>query len=169
MSDLIVAVFDDLPKAEEVRLDLMKMEKDELADLEDAVVLIRKKGGEIKLHHATHITFSGAVTGGFLGSLFGVILLNPVFAIMGLAAGTAIGAVSGSMTHLGIDEDFMRELATHLRPGSSALCILARENTDAILKELESFTCKVLRTTFSEENEEKVKKELETVRDKVCK
>jgi len=169
VSDLIVAVFDDLQKAEEVRLDLMKMEKDELADLEDAVVLIRKKGGEIKLHHATHVTFSGAVTGGFLGSLFGVILLNPVFAIMGLAAGTAIGAVSGSMTHLGIDEDFMQELATHLRPGSSALCILARENTDAVLKELESFTCKVLRTTFSEENEEKVKKQLETVRDKVCK
>lgn len=168
MSDLIVAVFDELPKAEEVRLDLMKMEKDELADLEDAVVLIRKEGGEIKLHHATHVTLGGAITGGFLGSLFGVILLNPVFAIMGLAAGTAIGAVSGSATHLGIGEDFMQGLAGHLRPGSSALCVLARENTDAVLKELNSFTCKVLRTSFSEENEEKIKNELDTVRDKVC-
>lgn len=45
MSELVVAVFEDLVKAEEVRLDLLKMDKEHLADLEDAVVLVRKKGG----------------------------------------------------------------------------------------------------------------------------
>lgn len=169
MSELVVAVFDDLIKAEEVRLELLKMESQHLADFEDAVVLVRKKGGQVKLLHSTHVTFPGAVVGGFLGSLFGIILLNPLFAIVGLAAGTAIGAVSGSMTHLGVDEDFMQELATHLRPDSSALCILVREHLDDVLKKLDKFTCKVLRTTLTEENEEKVKKDLEVVRDKVCK
>lgn len=169
MGELVVAVFDDPIKAEEVRLDLLKMDKEHLADLEDAVVLVRKKEGQVKLYHAAHLTLSGAASGGFLGALFGIILLNPVFVIMGLVAGTAIGAVSGSTTHLGIDEDFMQELATHLNPASSALCVLVRGHVDAVLKELDRFTCKVLRTTLTEENEEKVKRDLETVRDKVCK
>lgn len=169
MSELVVAVFDDPVAAEEVRLELLKMNHEHLTDLEDAVVLIRKKKGSIKLHHASHLMFSGALSGGFLGGLFGIILLNPIFVIMGLAAGTVVGAVSGAMTHLGIDEDFMRELATHLKPGSSALCILVREHIDAVLKELDRFTCKVLRTTLTEENEEKVKKELDFMRDKICK
>jgi len=54
---------------------------------------------------------------GFLGSLLGVILLNPVFALVGMAAGAIAGAVSGSMSHVGVTEEFIRELAAHLKPG----------------------------------------------------
>jgi len=168
MSELVVAVFDDVIKAEEARLELMRMENENLADLEDAVVLIRKPGGEVKLNHATHVTWGGAVAGGFVGSLLGLMLLNPVFAIMGMAAGTAVGAVSGSMTHLGVDEDFMKDLATYLRPGTSALCALVRRDVNPVLTELERFTCKVLRSPLTEESEENVKRELEVVRDKIC-
>jgi len=88
---------------------------------------------------------------------------------MGSAAGTAIAGVFGSGIHLGVDEDFMKDLATHLKPGTSALCILVRKHIDAVLKELDRFTCKALRTALTEENEEKIKKDLETGRDKVCK
>ena len=43
MSELVVTVFDDEYNAEEVRLHLRKKEAEHLADLEDAVVLVRTK------------------------------------------------------------------------------------------------------------------------------
>jgi uncharacterized membrane protein len=170
MSDLVVVCFDDQFKAEEVRLDLLKMQRQHLTDLEDAVVLVRNQKGTVKLHHMTHLTLEGAVTGGFLGTLFGLILLNPVFALFGLAAGTVIGALEGSLTHLGIDEHFMKGLAENLKSGTSALCILVRAaTTDEVLKEVEEFGGKVLETSLLHEDDSKVKAALEAVKEECIK
>ena len=43
---------DDQFKAEEVRLSLMKMQKDYLIDLEDAVVAVKDQKGKVRLHQA---------------------------------------------------------------------------------------------------------------------
>ena len=153
MSDLLVILFDDEFKAEEVRLDLLKRQDEHLVDLEDAVVLFMNKKGKVMLHHVTHLTLGGAVSGGFLGALFGVILLNPIFVVLGLTAGAALGAVSGSSTHLGIDEAFMEELAGHLKPGTSALGVLVREALGEVLEELKKFNGRVFQTSLSQEDE----------------
>jgi len=170
MSDLVVVCFDDQFKAEEVRLDLLKMQHEHLTDLEDAVVLVRNQKGNVKLHHMTHLTLEGAVTGGFLGTLFGLMLLNPIFALFGLAAGSVIGALEGSLTHLGIDDDFMKALAENLKAGTSALCILVRAvTTDKILEEVEKLGGKVLETSLLHEDDAKLKVALKTVRDECIK
>jgi uncharacterized membrane protein len=153
MSDLLVILFDDELKAEEVHLDLLKRRDEHLVDLDDAVVLVMNKKGKVRLHHATHLTLGGAVSGGFLGALLGVILLNPVFVVLGLTAGVALGAVSGSSTHLGIDEAFMKELAVHLKPGASALGVLVREALGEVLEELKKFNGRVFQTSLSQEDE----------------
>lgn len=153
MSDLLVILFDDELKAEEVRLALLKKRDEHLVDLDDAVVLVMNKKGSVRLHHATHLTLGGAVSGGFLGALFGVILLNPVFVVLGFTAGVALGAVSGSSTHLGIDEAFMKELAGHLKPGTSALGVLVREALGEVLEELKKFDGRVFQTSLSQEDE----------------
>ena len=170
MSDLVVVCFDDQFKAEEVRLDLLKMQRQHLTDLEDSVVLVRNQKGNVKLHHMTHVTLEGAVAGGFLGMLFGLMLLNPVFALFGLAAGTVIGALEGSMKHLGIDEEFMKGLAEHLRPGASALCIQVRAATpDKVLEELKKFEGKVLQTSLLHEDEEKLQAAVDAVKQECIK
>ena len=156
MSDLLVIVFDDELKAEEVRLDLLKRQDEHLLALDDAVVLVMNKKGKVRLHHVTHLALGGAVSGGFLGALFGLILLNPVFIVLGLTAGAAMGAVSGSSTHLGIDEAFMKELAGHLRPGTSALGVLVRKALGNVLEELKKFNGRVFRTSLSQEDEAKL-------------
>lgn len=153
MSDLLVILFDDEIKAEEVRLDLLKRQDEHLFDLEDVIVLVMNKKGKTSLHHVTHLTLGGAVAGGFLGTLLGVILLNPVFAALGLTAGVALGAASGSSTHLGIDEAFMKELAGHLKPGTSALGVLVREALGEVLEELKKFNGRVFQTSLSQEDE----------------
>ena len=62
MSTLVVIGYDDQFKAEEVRLSLMKMQKDYLIDLEDAVVAVKDQNGKGRLHQAVNLTAAGAVS-----------------------------------------------------------------------------------------------------------
>ena len=95
MADLIVIEYDDMHQAEEVRLRLQRMQKDYLIDLADAVVAVKDEQGKVKLHQIHNLTASGAISGGFWGTLIGLIFLNP---LLGMAAGAAAGAVGGALT-----------------------------------------------------------------------
>ena len=154
MSTLVVIEYDDQFKAEEVRLSLMKMQKDYLIDLEDAVVAVKDQQGKVRLHQAVNLTAAGAVSGGFWGSLIGLIFLNP---LLGMAMGAAAGAVSGALTDVGIDDKFMKELAGAMKPGGSTLFVLVRKATpDKVLDEIKGTGGKVLRTSLSHEDEMKL-------------
>lgn len=159
MSKLIAGLFKDEHKAEEVRHDLQKMEREDLADLEDAVVLVKTRQGKVKIHHMSHLTAEGAVTGGFIGTLSGIMVLNPVFAVLGLVAGTTIGLIEGSTIHLGIDEEFLHELTENLTPGTSALGIQIRQTSpETVMEELEKYDAKrVLQTSLSEEDKARLR------------
>lgn len=154
MSTLVVVGYDDPFKAEEVRLKLQKMQQEYLIDLDDAVVVVKDKNGKIKLHQAINMTAAGAVSGGFWGTLIGLIFLNP---ILGMALGMASGAVSGALTDVGVNDNFMKELAATLCPNSSALFVLVRQMTpDKVLDELEGTGGKVLKSSLSHEDEAKL-------------
>ena len=154
MSTLVVIGYDDQFKAEEVRLSLMKMQKDYLIDLEDAVVAVKDQQGKVRLHQAVNLTAAGAVGGGFWGSLIGLMFLNP---LLGMAVGAAAGAISGALTDVGIDDKFMKELAETMKPGSSTLFVLVRKATpDKVLDEIKGMGGKVLRTSLSHEDETKL-------------
>lgn len=164
MSDLVVSVFDSEFKAEEVWLHLRKTEAGHLIDLDDSAVLVRRKDGKVELHHVSHFTIGGAVTGGFWGSVVGALMLNPLFALIGFTAGAVVGGVAGSMSHMGIDEDFMKDFAGHLEPGSSALCVLVREHLDRVLADLESYGGKQIQTPLPHADLEKLRRETGKVR-----
>jgi uncharacterized membrane protein len=154
MSTLVVIGYDDEFKAEEVRLKLRKLQKDYLIDLEDAVVAVKNDKGKVKLHQAINLTAAGAITGGFWGSLIGLIFLNP---ILGAAVGASAGAVSGALTDVGINDKFMKELAAAMNPGSSALFVLVRKATpDKVLEEVEGTGGKILKTSLSHDDEAKL-------------
>jgi len=154
MSTLVVIEYEDLYKAEEVRLKLLRMQKDFLIDMEDAVVAVKDDTGKVKLHQAVNLTAAGAMSGGFWGALIGLIFLNP---LLGVAAGAAAGAVSGALTDVGINDKFMKDLAAALTPGSSALFVLVRKATpDKVLEQLQGSGGKVLKTSLSHEDESKL-------------
>ncbi|MHC1742915.1 MAG: DUF1269 domain-containing protein [Syntrophobacteraceae bacterium] len=154
MSTLVVIGYDDPFKAEEVRLMLAKLQKDYLIDLEDAVVAVKDDKGRVKLHQALNLTAAGAVSGGFWGSLIGLIFLNP---IIGMAAGAAAGAISGALTDVGIDDKFMKQLAGQMTPGSSALFVLVRKSTpDKVMDEIKGTGGKILKTSLSHDDEAKL-------------
>jgi len=154
MSTLVVIGYDNMYAAEEVRLKLRKLQSEYLIDMEDAVVAVKDTAGKVKLHQAMNLTAAGAVSGGFWGSLVGLIFLNP---LLGLAIGAGAGAVSGALSDVGINDQFMKDLAAALTPGSSALFVLVRKATpDKVLEQLQGSGGKVLKTSLSHEDESKL-------------
>lgn len=153
MSHLVVSIFDEELRAEEVRLDLLEREKTHLEDFEDAVVIRRRASGDIKYYHVSHLTLEGIVTGCFFGSLPGIILLNPLFVLFGMAVGAIAGAVSGSMSHAGVSEEWIEELAGYLKPGTSALCVLVGRYPDRVLEKIAGYGGRLYRSYIVEEDE----------------
>lgn len=154
MRNLIVVAYDTEFKAEEVRLDFLKMQKSYLVSLEDAVIVEKKQDGKVKLHQMYNLTARGAVGGGFWGTLIGLIFLNP---LLGLVVGAGAGAVAGALSDVGINDAFMKELAQKLTPGTSALFLLVdSELTDKVLDELRGTGGTVLQTSLSSEDDAKL-------------
>ena len=153
MSDLMVIGFPEEFKADEVLLDLRKLEREYLIDLEDAAIVVRNKDGKVKVKQTQELVTSGALSGGFWGLLIGMIFLEPLLGLFGVA----VGALSGASTDIGIDDNFIRELGDTIEPGTSALFILVRKSTpDKVLDELSKFEGKVLRTSLSHVDEAKL-------------
>src|ERR1700676_3422138 len=144
MSTLVVVGYDDPYKAEEVRLKLRKLQSEYLLDLADVVVAVKDEKAKVKLHQSVDLTADGAISGGFCGSLTGLIFLN-----------AAAGATSGALTDVGINDRFMKELSATLIAGSSSLFVLIRRATpykDKVLEELKGTGGKILKTSLSHED-----------------
>lgn len=155
MATLVIIGYESEIKAEEVRLALIKLQKDYLIDLADAVVVVRDADGKVKLRQMYNLTAAGAVGGGFWGTLVGILFLNPLF---GLAVGAGAGAISGALQDIGINDDMMRKMAETLKPGTAALCILVRQMTeDKVLDEIKPFGGTVIQTSLSHEDEDKLR------------
>ena len=155
MATLIVIGYESEIKAEEVRIALLKMQKDYLIDLADAVVAVREENGKVKLRQMYNLTAAGAAGGGFWGTLVGMLFLNPLF---GLAVGASAGAISGALSDVGIDDKVMKDMAETLKPGTAALCVLIRQMTaDKVLDELKQFGGTVIQSNLSHEDEGKLR------------
>jgi uncharacterized membrane protein len=153
MSDLIVVGFKDEFKADEVMSELRRLQSEYLVDLEDAAIVVRNQEGKVKIKQAQELVAAGAVSGSYWGILLSVLFFNPIFALVGAAA----GALSGALADIGIDDNFMRDLGTTIEPGTSAIFVLVRKSTpDRVLADLSKFEGKVLRTSLSKEDEAKL-------------
>jgi uncharacterized membrane protein len=155
MSELIVTGFKGQFTADEVLLDLFKLEQVHLIDLDDAAVAIRKKDGTIILKHSNILVMADAAKGCGWGLVVGAVCLNP---LMGTLVGGVIGAMVGEIAKvvekIGIKDDFIKELGDTLTPDSSAIFILVRKGTpDKVAAELGKFDGKLLRTSLSPESE----------------
>lgn len=166
MSDLVVLGFDGIGTADEVLTKLRALQKENLIDLEDACVVIRGQDGKVQIKQAINLTALGAAsgmsTGMLAGALAGLLLLNPLagMAVGGLA-GAGFGALSGSLSDYGINDDFIKSVGQSIASGSSALFVLVKRSTaDKVIPEIEPFKPRVLKTSLSNEKEETLKSAL---------
>ena len=163
MSNLVVFDFDGIHTADEVLNKLRSLQKEYLIDLEDACVVERDRGGKIHIKQAVNLAGAGAAMGGLRGAMWGTLVgllfLNPLAGMaIGGIAGAGVGALSGSLTDYGIRDDFIRKLGETIPEGSSALFVLFRSVTeDKVLPEIERYKPRVLKTSLSNEAEEKLR------------
>lgn len=170
MADLIVFGFKDEFTADVVLGRLQAMQKEYLVDLADAVVAVCNAEGKVNLKQTVHLVSGGAVSGGisgsFWGTLVGLLFLNPLagFAVGGLA-GAGFGALAGALSDYGIDDNFMKSFSATMGPSTSGLFILVQKaQPEKVIDELTKMNIpdmKVLKTSLSPEQEEKLRGALE--------
>lgn len=161
MTDLVLISYPDEAAGFAARTELVKMQKEYLIDMEDAVVVTKAADGKIQLHQSVNLAGIGAVSGGMWGALIGLLFLSP---LLGAAVGAGAGALSGKLTDLGIDDNFLKEAGSSLKPGGSILGILIRKmTTDKVLEGLKSLPVKgkVIQTSLSDNVETELKAAIE--------
>jgi uncharacterized membrane protein len=158
MSELIVAGFNGQFTADQVLLDLMKLEQVHLIDLDDAAVAIRKPDGTIAIKQTSVLVMADAAVGSGCGLLIGAVCLNPLMGtLVGGVVGAAVGKIIKVVEKIGIKEDFIKGVADTLKPDSSAIFVLVSKGlSDQVAKELSKFDGTLLRTSLSPKNEKEL-------------
>ncbi|NJK79102.1 MAG: DUF1269 domain-containing protein [Chloroflexaceae bacterium] len=154
MSDLIAISFSDQHRANEVLNVLRRLEHEYLIDLDDAVVVVRNKRGNLRFHQTLDLTAAGAAGGTLWGLLLGMVFGLP---FVGALAGAAGGAISGHYADLGIKDDFITAVSSRLGPGTSAIFLLVRKVTlEKVLPELGAYEGVILHSSLAHDAEEKL-------------
>jgi uncharacterized membrane protein len=101
-------------------------------DVVDAAVVVKQPGGHLDLYQTRGTSIGeGAVTGGTVGLLAGLLFGLPVAAgLIGLAAGGGWGS-----RDLGIPDDRLRQLGRELEPRHAVLCVLLEPTELPLLEE----------------------------------
>ena len=163
MSTLVAVIFkQDENGAANALTKLRKLQKEYLIDLEDAVIVRRGEDGKIKLEQSIDLTSTFAISGALWGSLIGLILAGPLGWIVAGTAGAGFGVLTGHHTDYGIDDNFIKSLSDEVEPCCSALFVLIRKMTaDRVLEELKGVGGKIIKTSLSKEEEERLQSALQ--------
>ena len=158
MSNLIAIAYPDVNTAEEVRGQLIQLQREQLIQLDDMVVATREPNGKVKLHQAASMGAAGALGGAAWGGLIGLLFLAP---LLGMAVGAATGGLVGHTADVGVDDNFLKELGGKLEEGSAALIVLVRSSTpDKVLPRISQYGGHVLQSSLSNEAEENLRSAL---------
>ena len=184
MAELIVVGFEDnMHRASEVLDELRVLDVDWVVELRDAVAVHREWDGSLKMDQSYQPTGrEGAGWGGTLGLLIGATLAIPftagasaavaagAIAASGLA-GAAIGATGGDLDasfwkdEFGIPQEFVTQVSSLIRPGSSAIyAIFESADTAVVAARFQDYGGTILQTTLNKSQQEQIETALHSTR-----
>lgn len=152
MSNIIVITFDNEDEAKQVRKALKEVEHGGYLSLDDSAIVVRDQEGKYHVHNELDRGVKvGALGGGFLGLLLGVMFAP----IGGLLIGAAAGGLIGSAFDLGISKKFIKDVEASMEPGTSALFVVVREADPTMaLAALKPFKGEVYHTSLDPDDED---------------
>jgi uncharacterized membrane protein len=155
MATLVVLCFKNETGADELRDKLAGLQKLQIMSLADAAVVVRRQDGKVKVKQAVSLVGTGAVGGAFWGMFVSLLFHAPW---LGLPMGTDNGALDGALSDVGVDNKFIKEVASTIEPGHSALFLLVNNWTeDKVMNEIKDSDAEVLQTSLSKEDQAKLK------------
>jgi uncharacterized membrane protein len=156
VATLSVWKFDDAGGAERAIATLESLAKQQMINLQDAATVSWPAGAKKpKTRQLRSMTAAGALGGSFWGLLFGLIFFVP---LLGLAVGAAMGALGGSMSDIGIDDDFIKRARDEITPGTSALFLMSSDAVmDKVRDAFRGERPELVSTNLSHEQERKVR------------
>ena len=124
MSDLILLKFDDTYGAQAAMNAVRALTELKYAWIDDVAIVERHKSGRVSTHTTHGSVTGGALWGGLLGMLIGLLWPPTVFlALWGIGMGT--GALVEKLSkETGLDKDMLDEIRNSLDKGTSALLLL---------------------------------------------
>ena len=161
MSDLVDFTYEQETRANEVLEALTKLQQENLIKLEDAAVVTKNQDGKVKIQQTLEraLTGSSAAWGGTWGLLIGLLFGGPLLMAV---LGVGLGALFGRTVDVGIDNQFIKNIATDLKAGNSAIFILIRDMTvDKVADELSTYGGTLYHTSLSKDAEANLQKALE--------
>ncbi len=97
----------------------------------------------------------GALGGAFWGMLFGLLFFIP---ILGSGSWSRDGAIVGSMSDVGIDDKFIKQVGESITPGTSALFLLTSHAVlDKVLEQTNDLKYEVLQSNLSQDDEDRLR------------
>ena len=156
MATLTVLKFETAIGAKNALEVIEDLRNKQLINLLDAAIVTWSVGKKKpKTKHLTDLTGAGALSGAFWGMLFGLIFFIPLF---GLVVGATIGAFAGSMTHMGINEDFIKSIRSKVTEGTSSLFLMTSDAVeDRGVEAMKQSKFEIIASNLSKEEEEKLR------------
>jgi uncharacterized membrane protein len=162
VSQLLVITFEDRESAGQACERLKSLQSAHGAQIDDVAVVEKDADGKVHVHHGfDRTTAGGAVVGGALGLLLGLVF----FPVAGLAIGAAVGGVIGRSLHHNVDKRLVEDVTRDLTPGTSALFVLGTGNASAVVSALEPYKGKVYQTTLDPEAESQIQAALDRTKE----
>jgi uncharacterized membrane protein len=148
-NEMLIVSYPDVNRAEQVLKSVQQLDHEHVVHLKNSAIITRDSGGKITVREARDIdpkqgAIVGALAGGLLSRLTGGSLLGEA------ALGAAGGYIAGRVIDLGINDDYLREIAGYLQPGSSAIVAIVHfDHADQATQTLQQFAGgRVLRQTL---------------------
>jgi len=123
-SDLWVFSFDGLERAQEAMLAVSRLARRKHLDLEDAAIVIVRRGRVRLLQTRDMNPAQGAVGGAWLGTIAGLFAGLP---LVGAALGAAAGGMYARLRDFGIADGEMKQFGQTLEGERAALFLLVRD------------------------------------------
>jgi uncharacterized membrane protein len=164
MSEMIAIEYSNVATANAAREKIMDLQRQGLIELRDAAVVEVDADGKVKMHQAASATGAAAASGALWGGLIGLLFFAP---FIGMAIGAGTGALAGKSVDVGVDDSFMKELGSALRPGAAVLFLLVdRITVDKVVAELAPHQLggRLLRSSLSREAEQRLSDAVEAAR-----
>jgi uncharacterized membrane protein len=119
--EVFVIVFPDVNKAAAVQTVLQDLNKQGAIKLHDSATIVRDHGGKLTIKDAKDFdTKTSVVAGSLLGGLASLVT-GGHDTIRDVAIGAVGGFAAGKVIDLGFKDDYLKEIATQLTNGSSAI------------------------------------------------